>query len=159
VSRKYSPDTPPRTVFEQALRKYRELGLQLYGMRPLENSEMLNKSQQRGERKRAIMGRRVLETAFPRLREVAEEDYKGTPTKSRPAPRIFIEMAVDGRAGRIVYPDGSRSQYAVKAFASPDQMMDIIAELTYFGTIDPRETQVTVGGSAQPLLTFISDRG
>ncbi len=159
MSRKYSPETPPRTVFEQALRKYRELGLQLYGIRPLENSELLSKSQQRVERRRAVIGRRVLETAFPRLREASDDEYKGTPTKSRPAPRIFVELEFDGRSGRIVYPDGSRSQYAVRAFSSPDEMYNIIAELTYYGAVDPRQTQVTVGGSAQPLLTFVGDRG
>lgn len=151
--RVYYDTTSP--IYGQALEKYRSLGKQLYGMEKVGGRDALNRT----ERREAIMGRRILESAFPRLRELEEEDYKDKPSKSKPAPRIFVEMAMDGMAGRIVYPDGSRSQYAVKAFKTPDQMYDIIAEMAYYGIVDPEVTQVTIGGSAQPLLTFIRGRG
>ena len=131
---------------------YKERGEQLYGTGAHAGSKKLS----RLERRSLIIDRRMLESVFPLLRDVEEDTYRDIPSKSRPAPRLFIEFDVNGRAGRVLYPDGSRDRYANIAFASPDGMMEVIAGLVFRGIVDPERTVVMTGGSAQPLLTFVS---
>jgi hypothetical protein len=131
---------------------YKERGEQLYGTGAYSEQPKLS----RKERNALIVDRRLLESRFPRVREVEEDTYRDIPSKSQPAKRLLVEFDVNGRAGRVLYPDGSRDKYANIAFASPDGMMEVLAGLVFRGIADPERTVIMTGGSAQPLLTFVS---
>jgi len=141
---------PEEWPYERAKEAYTSFGQLLYGIAP--GSDKATREQ----RRKWMFGRRMLEGYYPKLRAEEKDTYReGSRERELPVPRMTIEFTSPGQSGSIIFPDGSRKQYRSVSFSSRDALMNALAKLIHDRLVDPERTVVTVGGSAQPLLTLV----